>query len=147
MKLLVLDKRAWEHELSDLLEQITQLRTEKNASVRNALALNLAGTGDGRVLDALVDLIRLPELANERGTHVNCLGSFKYEKLFELLVELQMFGNWEVAHEAHSLILNIEFVGGEAAEAGYARLVERSKEQGVESWRLEQIAMIIKMFE
>lgn len=133
--------------MKNLTEKLALLREEKNAASRNAMALELADTGDERVLEELVRLIGRPELVNERGTLVNCLVNFKYERLFEFLVDLQIAGNWEVAHEAHKLLAGIEFVSGQDAEIGYKKISEEIKKGNAEPWRHEQLLKLIEMFE
>lgn len=131
----------------NIAKKLALLREEKDASVRNAMAIELAGTGDERVLDELVLLINKPELVNERGTLVNCLGKFNYGKLFEFLVDLQITGNWEVAHEAYHLLSDIEFVSGVDAEMGYKKISEEIKKGNVEQWRHQLLLELIEMFE
>lgn len=133
--------------MADLLGRLRLLREEKNTSARNALALELSDSGDERVLDELIALIQNPELKNDRGTLVHCLAKFNLEKIFNLLVDLQLYGNWEVAHEANNLIITIDCVEGGDAEAAYDKLVNRLMDENIEQWRKAQISELINMFE
>lgn len=79
------------------------LSTEDNG-VRNALAMDLAETGDLRVKDALISLIQRPTLTNYRGTLVYALENFKCSDLAPFLLGLVQLGNFEVAAHAGIII-------------------------------------------
>ena len=75
-----------------------------DSAVRNRAALNLM---DMRVETAVKPLIRAilrPENVNHRGTLVYALSAFNCEAFIEILIDLALTGNYEVAVGACSII-------------------------------------------
>ena len=85
---------------AELARKLQLLEATEDARERNALALELAETGDGRVFDCLVRLIQRPGLENRRGTLVYCLEGYDCSSVADLLANLVATGNFEVASQA-----------------------------------------------
>jgi hypothetical protein len=126
---------------------LARLRAETDSNARNAMALNLAESHDPRVLAVLLELIERPELANQRGTLVYCLHQFDVAGHLVLLTQLVLGGNWEVAHEAFSVIAAIDQVDGAAALASFGMLESAASQAGLDDWRAVLIADLLSMFE
>lgn len=133
--------------MQEMSKKLEALRLENNPSKRNELALELSASGEAEVLSVIVELILRPGLENQRGTLVHCLKNFNYSSLFDLLIDLQLSGNWEVAHEAHELLINIDAVQDEPANTAYQKLLVELKKTSLESWREAQIKQLLEMFE
>lgn len=95
----------------------------------------------------LVELIDRPELANERGTLVNCLGSFDSSKNFLWLVTLVCNGNWEVSHKAMDILKKIDHVEAGEAKRGYDFLQRAVNAKINEEWRVDLIADLLSMYD
>ncbi|WP_076429689.1 hypothetical protein [Aquipseudomonas alcaligenes] len=128
-------------------EKLIELEFERDHSKRNALALNLAQSGCKEALPIILDLISNPELENHRGTLVHCLSFFDLAPHFLLLIDLQIKGNWEVAHEASNCLVQISEVSGDEASAARKSLEECLKVESIEDWRKELISELLEMFE
>ncbi len=89
---------------ASLIENLRRLEATADALERNALALDLSETGDPRVFDVLVRLIKRPDLENRRGTLVYCLENFDCSSVADLLVNLVETGNFEVAAHAEIIL-------------------------------------------
>lgn len=128
-----------------LMDQIKLLESTNSTLRRNELALDLAATGDPRVLQALVRLIRRPELRDARGTLVHCLENFDPSAIFELLIELAIDGNWEVAHEAVQLLETVESIEGDVVSRA-KRAVQDAQLQPMPPWHRALLDEIEAMF-
>ena len=80
-----------------------------DAAVRNTAALKLMDSEDPVAILPLLEAIAKPENANHRGTLVYALGGFECLEHLEVLVDLVVSGNFEVASCAFSIIENFEF--------------------------------------
>ncbi len=89
---------------ASLIENLRRLEATADALERNALALDLSETGDPRVFDVLVRLIRRHDLENRRGTLVYCLENFDCSPVADLLANLVETGNFEVAAHAEIIL-------------------------------------------
>jgi len=128
----------------DLLDR---LKTTQSGAERNALALQLADSARPEVKHALIDLIDRPELENERGTLVHCLGRYDCSDRLSWLVALVCRGNWEVAHEAMDILQDIESSHGDDVKRGYALLLA-TREAGVQDdWRASLIDELLSTFD
>lgn len=133
--------------MEDISRDIEVLRSESDPSKINNLALKLSATKKKAVLDVILELIRRPGLEGERGTLVHCLGEFDCVPLFGLLIELQLEGNWEVAHEAYDLLVGIDLVGSVSADVAYEKLLAAVGSAELEDWRRGQVEALLAMFE
>lgn len=133
--------------MEDISRDIEVLRGESDPSKRNHLALKLSATKKKAVLDVILELIRRPGLEGERGTLVHCLGEFDCVPLFGLLIELQLEGNWEVAHEAYDLLVGIDVVDSVSADIAYEKLLAAVGSAELEDWRRGQVEALLAMFE
>jgi HEAT repeat protein len=88
----------------ELVEKLERLEHTDDNSERNSLALDLAGTRDPRVFDALLRLIQRKELENRRGTLVYCLENYDCSSVRDLLADLAETGNFEVAAGAQIIL-------------------------------------------
>ena len=109
---------------NNLTDKIKYLLSTDDKITRNSLALDLAETGDPRVMEALIELIQRPELKNCRGTLVHALEDFDYSCHASLLIDLVRSGNWEVTAEACFLLDNIDGLTSEAYYSLIAKLQE-----------------------
>lgn len=89
---------------TEILEKLRRLEVTDSHLERNSLALKLSDTKDKRVFQPLVELIRRPELVNNRGTLVYCLQNYDCSTIVDLLVELAEFGNFEVSAGAEIIL-------------------------------------------
>ncbi|WP_066272520.1 hypothetical protein [Blastomonas sp. CCH3-E3] len=97
----------WQHEAmneAEILEKLHRLEVTDSHLERNSLALELSDTRDSRVFQRLVELIRRPELVNNRGTLVYCLENYDCSSIVDLLVELAETGNFEVSAGAETIL-------------------------------------------
>lgn len=74
--------------MSSLAEQLEKLKETNSCKDRNALAIAVTETGDPGVAAVLVELINRPDLSEERGTLVHCLGEFDCSMWFLWLINL-----------------------------------------------------------
>lgn len=128
-------------------ELLSRLRTTKSSVERNELALKAAETGSPKVPQVLIELIDRPELANERGTLVYCLGNFDCSEKFLWLVKLVCHGNWEVSHEAMGILVKIDHVEPGHAKQGYDFLQRATNASVNDEWRADLIADLLSMFD
>jgi hypothetical protein len=84
------------------------LQTTSEQATRNAAALGLRTLGDERALYTIVSLINDPITQGNRGTLIYALEGFDCSKLLPLLTELVIIGNFEVSHQAFSVIESID---------------------------------------
>ncbi|NJM20119.1 MAG: hypothetical protein HC907_16135 [Richelia sp. SM1_7_0] len=84
------------------------LQKTNEPAIRNAAAVGLRELGDERALYPIVSLINDPKTANNRGTLVYALEGFNCLRLLPFLVELVITGNFEVSHQAFSVIESID---------------------------------------
>lgn len=89
---------------AEILEKLHRLDVTDSHLERNSLALELSDTKDSRVFQRLVELIRQPELVNNRGTLVYCLENYDCSSIVDLLVELAETGNFEVSAGAEIIL-------------------------------------------
>ena len=98
---------AFGGEVEDFDEQLERLKTTQDNFERNHLAMDLATTRRPEVLEVLIDLIRRPDLKNNRGTLVYSLEPYDCRSHLSFLVKSLPKGNWEVAHGAALIIMNL----------------------------------------
>lgn len=130
----------------DISQQLDFLTSASDAKTRNAAALRLAESRDPRVLPILLSLIQEPALRNERGTLVHCLAFYDVRPHFRLLADLVANGNWEVAHEAHSLLSSIEELDGEQVNEAFASIDDLVRQGVPEHWRKDLLEDLLSMF-
>ncbi len=95
------DKRA--------VEPLVAILKETNSSkVRDAAAVALRDLGDPRALTPLLELIADPKTEGHRGTLVYALGGFDCAGILLQLVQLVIYGNFEVSRQAFTAIESIE---------------------------------------
>jgi hypothetical protein len=75
-----------------------------DSEVRNTAALNLMDIQAEAAVKPLISAILKPENVNHRGTLVYALSAFNCEAFLEILVDLALTGNYEVAVGACSII-------------------------------------------
>lgn len=126
---------------------LSRLITTNSSIERNELAIKAAETGSPKVSKVLIELIDRPELANEHGTLVNCLGNFDCSKNFLWLVKLVFHGNWEVSHEAMDILAKIDNVEAGNAKQGYDFLLRATNARINDEWRAYLIADLLSMFD
>lgn len=132
----------------DVLDELRSKLIATSSSIeRNALAIKAAKTGNPKIPQVLIELIDRPELANERGTLVHCLGSFDCSKSFLWLVKLVCHGNWEVSHEAADILMKIDHVQGAEAQQGYDYLRNTVIASINDEWRSDLLAELLSMFD
>ncbi|MFD2262115.1 hypothetical protein ACFSM5_04395 [Lacibacterium aquatile] len=94
--------------IRDLQAQLIELESTSDNIRRNELALHLMDQKMPGLTDALVRLIQRPELQNYRGTLVYCLSHFNCRRHVDLLVELVITGNYEVAYHAMDALFPVQ---------------------------------------
>ena len=87
---------------------IEMLQKTNEPAIRNAAAVGLRELGDERALDPIVLLINDPITESNRGTLIYALEGFNCRQLLPFLVELVITGNFEVSHQAFSVIESID---------------------------------------
>lgn len=133
--------------MDDFAARVSALETEADDFVRNQMAMELAETQRPEVFDALLRLIRRPELADRRGTLVYCLEHYDCSGQIELLAELIATGNYEVAWMAARNLDAIEHAEGEHVQRAYRYLLAQRAGGVAEDWRREAIDEAISLFE
>jgi hypothetical protein len=102
------------HTLGDLGDRravdtlIELLQTTTDPIIRNAAAVGLRELGDERALKPIVSLINDPKTEGYRGTLMYALEGFECCNLLPFLIEQVIAGNFEVSHQAFSLIESID---------------------------------------
>jgi hypothetical protein len=133
--------------MSNLNEQLEKLKYTEDTSERNLLAIAVTETGDPSVQRVLVELINRPDLSDQRGTLVNCLGRFDCSNRFFWLVNLVCQGNWEVAHEAFDIVADIQAVDPRESKLGFEVLSKTLESGEIDDWRQNLAADLLAMFE
>lgn len=132
------------HTLTELLEK---LRNVDDPVERNALAISATETGDPVVLDVLIELIDRPDLVDQRATLLNCAGRFDCSNRFLWLANLVCRGNWEVAHEAYDILVEIDSASSQDVKLAYD-LLAKTCDAGVnDGWRGILINDLLSMFD
>ena len=101
---------------------IALLETTSEPIVWNAAAVGLRELRDDRAIRPILDLIRSAKSEGARGTLVWALEAFDCAPYIELLVDLVVNDNYEVARNAASAIVSSE---GEVDPAGWRRCMDR----------------------
>ncbi len=130
-------------------EKMLLLLENPNTNIinKNKLALSLAETKDIRVLNVLHQLILNDNNKNYRGTFVYALQSFPSSLSFNIAIDLIMYGNFEVAHEAFLIINNAEDIEGDNVKKAYMKLSNFQKNNHwSDDWRENLINDSIEMF-
>lgn len=125
---------------------LVALSEASDASVRNAIALQVADekiVGGDKVLSRL---IQRPDLASQRGTLVHALGHFDCSGYVALLVELVASGNFEVAHEALQALETVEHLEGDEVALAFVRLERARGEADLDAWRVDLLDDLSEMF-
>jgi hypothetical protein len=104
--------RRLEPAAAPALHQVLE-RTD-SARARNAVALALSDMKDASTFDLLVTLLNDPRTDGARGTLLYCLTPYDCGPILPMLVSFVVDGNFEVAHEAMSLIRDTETTLNEA---------------------------------
>lgn len=84
------------------------LEKTNEPAIRNAAAVGLRELGDERALYPIVSLINDPKTEGNRGTLIYALEGFNCYDLLPFLVKLIIDGNFEVSHQAFSVIESID---------------------------------------
>lgn len=113
---------------------------------KNELALYLSDKKDERLVPILENLISNPKYKDCRGTFVYALKNFSNEKRLNLLIDLLINANYEVAHEAVDIINSIKYLEGAIVYQSYKKL-ENALENCDKSWREELIKEVLSCFE
>jgi HEAT repeats len=87
---------------------IEMLQKTLEPAIRNAAAVGLRELGDERALHPIISLINDPKTESNRGTLIYALEGFNCRHLLPFLVELVITGNFEVSHQAFSVIESID---------------------------------------
>jgi len=87
---------------------IEMLQKTLEPAIRNAVAIGLRELGDERALYPIVSLINDPITESNRGTLIYALEGFNCRQLLPFLVDLVITGNFEVSHQAFSVIESID---------------------------------------
>ncbi|MFG3454423.1 HEAT repeat domain-containing protein [Stutzerimonas stutzeri] len=90
------------------VEIIIQDLESSNSSIRNKAALDLMDMQAEGAVEPLLKAISKPENVNHRGTLVYALTAFNCEQYLEVIVDLALTGNYEVAAEACSIISELK---------------------------------------
>jgi hypothetical protein len=90
------------------------LTTTESTEVRNAVALALSDVKDPLMMDLLIELVKDPRTAGNRGTLLYALGAYDCASILPLLVSFVVEGNFEVSRQALSIISTIAAVLDEA---------------------------------
>lgn len=88
----------------EAVAKLQRLEATDNDTERNSLAIELSDAREPRLFDVLVNLIRKPELENNRGTLLYCLENYDCNSIADLLIELSRTGNFEVRAEADIIL-------------------------------------------
>lgn len=113
---------------------------------KNEIVLYFSDKNDERVVPILERLISNPKYKNHRGTFVYVLKNFVSDRHFDLLINLLIEANYEVAHEAANIIYSIDFIEGKKIQQAYMKL-NCAYYDCCESWRQEVIKDILLCFE
>ncbi len=132
--------------MTDFEIKLETLQATDDHGLRHTLALELAETGDPRVLSVLIGLIRRPDLSSRRGTLVYCLNNYDCRPFVELLIQLVVEGNFEVALTADGLLDDMADVSGEGVERGYKALIDASGQTDMPDWRRAAINALLERF-
>jgi len=87
---------------------IELLQKTSDPVIRNAAAVGLRELGDERALSPIVSLINDPKTEGYRGTLIYALEGFDCGRLLPFLIEQVITGNFEVSHQAFSVIESID---------------------------------------
>lgn len=117
-----------------------------NVIRKNEIAIYFSDKNDERVVPILEQLINNPIYKNHRGTFVYSLKKFSDEKHFDLLIQLLINANYEVAHEAIDIIHSMNFITGEKVQRAYTQL-NNAHQHCCEFWRKELIEEVLSCFE
>jgi hypothetical protein len=102
------------HALGDLGDEravpilIELLQTTTDPDIRDAAAVGLRELGDQSALHPLVSLINDPKTEGNRGTLVYALEGLDCASVIPLLVDLVINSNFEVSHQAFTVIDSID---------------------------------------
>ncbi|MFC0821355.1 hypothetical protein [Moraxella marmotae] len=113
---------------------------------KNEIAIYFSDKKDERVVPILEKLINNPRYKNHRGTFVYALKNFASNKHFDLLINLLIDANYEVAHEAFDILHSIDCIEGEKSQMAYMQL-NYAYQNGGEVWRKELIKEVLPCFE
>jgi HEAT repeat protein len=86
------------------LQSLIQDLESSSSSIRDRAALELVDLRNESAVGPLLRAISKPENVNHRGTLVYALGAFNCEAFLEVLVDLALTGNFEVAVGAVGII-------------------------------------------
>jgi HEAT repeat protein len=92
------------------------LQTTENPLIRNAAAIGLSDLGDERALYPIVQLLKDPKTIGYRGTLIYALEAFNCVPILDDLVDLVIQGDFEVSHQAFSVIEGLEAVAHESLQ-------------------------------
>ncbi len=135
-------------EVSQYIESLQDPNIDVGEKNRIALLLVDSEVRDERLFKVLTDLILDKKYVNHRGTFVHCLSFFPPEKSFSLAMDLIIYGNLEVAHEAFLIIESIEHISGDEVRAAYSKLVDFYENGHFDyEWRKELVEEAIEMFD
>lgn len=123
------------------------LAEASDASVRNAIALQVADEKIAGGDEVLSRLIQRPDLVSQRGTLVHALGHYDCSGYVVLLVELVASGNFEVAHEALQALETVEHLEGDDVLRAFERLERVRGHPDLEAWRTNLLDDLTEMFE
>ncbi|KYC38714.1 hypothetical protein WA1_36710 [Scytonema hofmannii PCC 7110] len=87
---------------------IELLQKTNDPVIRNAAAVGLRELGDERALNPIVSLVNDAKTEGYRGTLIYALEGFDCSHLLPFSIEQVITGNFEVSHQAFSLIESID---------------------------------------
>jgi hypothetical protein len=127
--------------------ELRTLEIATDHTIRNALALRLAESGTPGLPGVLIRLIRREDLRAHRGTLVHSLSYFDCTAHLDLLVDLVIQGNWEVAHEAFQIVEMIPEANGDQVEQAFTAINRAISTQNIEDWRRSLLDRLAHRFD
>lgn len=86
-----------------VIKFLIPLLKSKDGGIRNCAGLALGQIGDKRAIEPLVKAIKNPKNRDNRGSLVHALADLDCSHLFLFMIELALYGNFEV--RSHALII------------------------------------------
>ena len=130
---------------NELIEQIKNPQTPLRDKI--PMILDLAEQRNREIYPLILAALNSAEYAKVRGTLIYALANYPATPLFEKAIGWLIDGNFEMAHEATSILDKIEKIEGARADKAYAALTTALNNPANETWRVELLEEVLGMFE
>ena len=94
---------------NDALEVLLPLLNSSDSLIRDAVALALRELGDSRSFEPLLNAVLDPANRDHRGTLVYALETHNCSKIFLTIIDLALYGNYEVQCHALTILKEQQF--------------------------------------